>query len=174
MSYAATDTAEQRPTIVVGLGNPILGDDAVGWRVVDALEQRLAVDDSLSEAIGPIETDRLAVGGLSLMERLVGYQRALLVDADVTGSPGMIRVAPLEELNGRPAAHLDSAHDVSAMRAIEVARDLGTIVPRRILVVTVGIPMAALFGDTLSPAVAAAVEPAVDAIIVQLTSAAVT
>ena len=26
-------------TLVVGLGNPILGDDGVGWRVIDMLDQ---------------------------------------------------------------------------------------------------------------------------------------
>lgn len=173
MSFDATDTSVHGPTIVVGLGNPILGDDGVGWRVVDALEERLAIDTLLRDAIGAIETDRLAVGGLSLMERLVGYERALIVDADLTGALAAIRVAPLEEFEGRPAAHLDSAHDVSVGRAIEVARDLGSRVPRHIMVVTIGIPSAAIFGDSLSPAVAAAVGPAVDAIIDQLAATAV-
>ena len=35
MSFAAT-TECARPTLVIGLGNPILGDDGVGWRVVEA------------------------------------------------------------------------------------------------------------------------------------------
>jgi len=58
-------------TLVVGLGNPILGDDGIGWRVADAVR-----------AIKPdIEVDCLALGGLSLMERLVGYGRVIIIDS---------------------------------------------------------------------------------------------
>ena len=57
-------------TIVVGLGNPILGDDGVGWRVAQAVQ-----------ALAPeADVECQALGGLSLMERLVGYQRAIIVD----------------------------------------------------------------------------------------------
>ena len=168
MSFAATDTDEHGPTIVVGLGNPILGDDGVGWRVLDALEQRLKLDPLISATIGPIATERLAVGGLSLMERLIGYRRAIIVDAEVGGVPGSVRVADVQEVRGRVAAHLDCAHDVTVARAIEVARDLGQLVPRNVRVVTVAVPPAVSFAETLSPAVAAAVEPAVDALLDEL------
>jgi len=47
---------------VIGLGNPILGDDGVGWVVVHEIESRIG------------EVDHLSLGGLSLMERLIGYE----------------------------------------------------------------------------------------------------
>ncbi|MGZ6260732.1 MAG: hypothetical protein ACXWN5_07770, partial [Candidatus Limnocylindrales bacterium] len=59
------------PILVVGLGNPLLGDDAVGWRVVEALEARLETGAD-HDRVPSLELDRLAVGGLTLMERLVG------------------------------------------------------------------------------------------------------
>jgi len=173
MSYGVTDADDQGPTIIVGLGNPILGDDGVGWHILDALEQRLRLDPLISATIGPIATDRLAVGGLSLMERLIGYRRAIILDAEVGGVPGTVRVADVEEVRGRVAAHLDCAHDVTVARAIEVARDLGQLVPRNVRVITVAVPPPISFAETLSPAVAAAVEPAVDALIDELVLTAV-
>ena len=173
MFFAATDNEARPRTLIVGLGNPILGDDGVGWRVVDVLEQRLGIDSWAREAIGPLELDRLSVGGLTLMERLVGYERALVVDAEIGDPPGAVRVTSLGELDARPPAHLDSAHDVSLARAIELARDLGSMVPPQIVVVTIGISATAQFEESLSPAVEAAVEPAVDLILDRLTVAIV-
>ena len=66
--------------LVIGLGNPILGDDGVGWRVTEELG-RVVAERSL-----PIEVDSLAVGGLALMERMVGYDRVVVVDAIRTGA----------------------------------------------------------------------------------------
>ena len=64
--------AEPGDTLVVGLGNPILGDDGVGWRVIDELDGMDHGDASLQQA---------CVGGVSLMEIMVGYRRAIIVDA---------------------------------------------------------------------------------------------
>ena len=48
------------------------------WRV--ALRIALNGDEG-------IEVDCLAVGGLSLMERMLGYRRVILVDSIETGAP---------------------------------------------------------------------------------------
>ena len=65
--------------IVVGLGNPILGDDGVGWKVA---EEFANIDPFKSRSI---DVDYLSVGGLTLMEHMVGYQHAILIDAIQTG-----------------------------------------------------------------------------------------
>jgi hydrogenase maturation protease len=164
MCSAAT---ERRPaTLVVGLGNPILADDAVGWRIVDAFDQRLSADAGLRAVIGPVDVDRLAVGGLGLMERLVGYDRVLIADAAVDGrSVGSVWSGGPNELLRRPAEHVNSAHDVTLQRAMELASALGAEVPPNIRVVTVTVARIGEFAEALSPAVESAVEPAVDAII---------
>ena len=68
-------------TIVVGLGNPVLGDDGVGWRVADEVEGRLHAARECRTKIPDVEIERLGVGGLRLMECLTGYEAAILVDA---------------------------------------------------------------------------------------------
>ncbi len=61
--------------LVIGLGNPILGDDGVGWVVAREVETCLGASGQ------NVEVDCLALGGLSLMERMVGYQRVILIDS---------------------------------------------------------------------------------------------
>ena len=159
-------TDSRSPTLVLGLGNPILGDDGVGWRICSALEDRLAARGPVTALVGKLEIDRVAVGGLGLMERLVGYKRAVLVDAIEDGRPaGAIFVGNLEEAGTRAAAHLDSSHDTTLVRALELGDELGARLPDEISVVAVSVASVGDFGDELEPGVAAAVERAVDKIV---------
>jgi hydrogenase maturation protease len=168
MSSGAT-TELDRPTLVIGLGNPILGDDGVGWRVIEVLEDRLAVDEVARREAGPLEFDRVAVGGLSLMERLVGYDRVVLVDAILGSvSEGTVTVGSLADTACRLTGHLDSAHDAPLIEALSAGRTLGAHVPDDITVVGVGVRRVDLFDERLSAPVAAAVAPAVEAILAAL------
>jgi hydrogenase maturation protease len=114
------------------LGNPILGDDAVGWRIAETVRERLG------ESTPEIEVDCASLGGLALMERLEGYQRALLVDAIHTGKapPGTLHQLSLEDL---PSRYANSAHDVSFKQSIEMGRSLGVSLPGEIRILAVEI-----------------------------------
>jgi hydrogenase maturation protease len=159
-------TAERSSTLVLGLGNPILGDDGVGWHVVDELVRRAADEPRVREALRDVELDRLAVGGLELMERLVGYRRAVIVDAMLGGAEvGSVHALPLEQVAGRHAGHLDSAHDVTLSLALSAGRALGAQLPVEITVVGVRVRVVDEFDDRLTPEVADAIGPAVEAVL---------
>ena len=142
--------AEPGHTLVVGLGNPILGDDGVGWRVVDELDDLDHEEASLQQA---------CVGGVSLMELLVGYRRAIIVDAiiDPDAPLGSVWRKPLSEVETRVASHLDSTHDAPLPAAIEAGRAMDADLPADIEVVGIVIERGDVFGEELSDAVAAAV-----------------
>ena len=165
-SPATIDPAAQAPaTLVIGLGNPLLGDDGVGWRVVGAVE---AVSDRPDLAF-----DYLSVGGLSLMERLVGASRVILVDAVVSGRDpaGTVTVSGLPEFASRAPGHLDNAHDVSLAAALDVGRSMGAVLPDEVSVVTVEASRVHEFGAPMTPEVAAAVRVAADRVLALLETA---
>jgi hydrogenase maturation protease len=167
----SSDPGRRRPILVVGLGNPLLGDDAVGWRVVEELERRLGSTGPPPEADGrEIETDVLAVGGIGLMERLAGASRAILVDAIETGTvpPGTVGCRRLSEIPIRAATHLDGTHDMPLPAALAAGRALGAEIPDDILVVAIEACRTDVFSADLSPAVAAAVPRAVQAILTSI------
>ena len=147
--------------VVIGLGNPILGDDGVGWRVVDVVRARL------HDPAGDVRVENAALGGLALMERLVGARRAILVDAMETGvvPDGTVTCMTLDDVGCRAADHLDSAHDMSLTAAIAAGRALGADLPADVRVVAVEARHVDTFSDDLSPDVAAAVPAAVDAVL---------
>ena len=147
-------------TIIIGLGNPILGDDGVGWKVVETLRTNAYLSPH------PV-LETASLGGLSLMERMVGYQRAILVDSMETGqSPeGSVNVFPLEALTNPSASHSSAAHDTSLLTALEVGRKMKMQVPDAVTVVAIEAKNVYDFSEELSPAVAEAVPLAVQSVI---------
>jgi hydrogenase maturation protease len=141
-------------TLVVGLGNPILGDDGVGWVVAEEVKTRLTPDLS-------VDVVCLSLGGISLMEHLIDYDRAILVDAFLgEDEPGSIIVSTLDELPNYSAFHVTSVHDVSLQNAIKLGRQLGARLPEQVLVVGILARHVYDFSEELSPPVEAAVPKA--------------
>ena len=69
-----------KPNLVVGLGNPLMGDEGMGWHVID----QLTSDPRLPE-----DTD-LLWGGTDLLacaEQMEGRRRIILVDALLDTTP---------------------------------------------------------------------------------------
>lgn len=113
-----------RRTLVLGLGNPILRDDAVGLRLVAAFQKELPPDPLAS-----VEVDACCAGGLALAERAQGFDRMILVDAIRTegGTPGHWHRFTARSL--RPTLNLSNVHDVNFATAFELGRRSGMHLP---------------------------------------------
>lgn len=145
---------------MIGLGNPILGDDGVGWHIARQAQQRC-------EFPSDVDVDCLSVGGISLMEHLIGYDRAILIDSFVTNSNpiGTLLCFSLDELPNRALGHIFSAHDTTLQNALKVGKELGAQLPKDVTVIAVEAQNVYDFSEQLTPAVAAAVPGAVQAVI---------
>ena len=138
-------------TIIIGLGNPILGDDGVGWKVAEEVKRQLPPES-------PVDIQCLSLGGLGLMEHLIGYGRAILVDAFASeDQSGTIMVLKLSDLPNYSAFHTTSTHDTSLQNAIELGRSMGAQLPADVDIVGVVTNRIHDFSETLSPPVAEAV-----------------
>ena len=168
---AASQQACSPPTgtLVLGLGNPILGDDGAGWRVAEFLREKLPCQAHAPESV--LELDCAALGGIGLMERILGYDRVILIDAVQSGArpPGTVSVCRLEQLADPSVGHSTSAHDASLLTALELARVAGGRVPARIDVVGIDVAGTTSFSEQLSSAVSAAVPQAAHAVLALLT-----
>jgi hydrogenase maturation protease len=152
------ESGEPGPTLIVGLGNPILTDDGVGPLIADELRRRLAGRPDVAIVVD-------THGGLRLMERLMGHRRAIVVDAMVSGAPAgtLFDLGP----NDFPTAHSGSTHDATLPGALWVGRELGAVLPADEDLRLVGIEAEDIhtFGESCSEAVLAAVPRAVDHVI---------
>jgi hydrogenase maturation protease len=142
-------------TLVVGLGNPILGDDGIGWQIAQELQKAERIPSDVT-------IECLALGGISLMEALIGYDKAILIDAIITRQApiGSVSCYKLEDLPNLTSGHMTSAHDTSLVNALEMGRSLGAQLPGDIAVVTVESQKIYDFSEDMTPAVAAAVPQA--------------
>ena len=145
-------------TLILGLGNPLITDDSVGLRVAEELKPRLADRTD-------IEVSEDYWGGLRLMERMVGFDRAIVIDAIQTGAaPGTIhQLTP----DGIPTQRCASAHDVNLSTALEFGRQAGMRLPENRHIQLVGIEAQDIltFGERCTPSVQAAIPRAVEAVL---------
>lgn len=141
----------QMKTIVIGLGNPILGDDGVGWRVAEEVKRQLDPESD-------VDVEFLSLGGISLMEHLIGYKRVILIDSFISdAAPGSITVSNLDQLPNYSAFHITSAHDTSLQNALKLGMGLGVPLPDEVVVVGISIHPVRDFSESLSPAVSEAI-----------------
>jgi len=175
--YPTTPVSRPTSTLLIGLGNPILGDDGVGWRIVESVVTKISsdpryhthyrpVDSKLIQQNSNVEVDYLSLGGLSLMERILGYERVILVDSMETGMKpiGSVCTYSLADLPNPSAGHSASAHDTTLMTALQTAEAIGARIPDRVDVVAVEAIQTYQFTEELTEAVSEAVPEAVNAV----------
>lgn len=152
-------------TLVLGLGNPILTDDGVGIHVVRQAAARY--QPTSGDAVTFAEA---SVGGIRLLEVIAGYERLILVDAIRTpgGTAGQCYRLQVDDV--RAPLHAGSTHDLSFTGALAFGRGIGMVLPAEanILIVAVEAEDVLTFGETLTPAVAAALPDAVDQVLAAL------
>ena len=144
---------EPGATIVLGLGNPVRYDDAVGLCVAGAVQRLLDAE--------PLPGVRVATStraGLELIDLLAGASRAVIVDCLVRPNPvpGRVTRLTLDDVAG--SARLVGAHDVTIATAFEFARASGVPMPDTVDIYAIEAADIDRIEEGLSPAVAAAVD----------------
>lgn len=151
----------QPTTLILGLGNVLMTDEAVGAEVVRRLEQESASDTSLHFIDGGTLSFTLALP-------IGDCPRLIVVDAAAMGEPpGTVRVFEGEAMDRQLSTNAKTVHEVSLSDLMDIARLTDTLPARRALV---GIePEFVGWGDRLTPAVESAVPKAISRIQTLLT-----
>jgi len=153
-------------TLLLGLGNPILTDDGVGVLVVEQVRSRLPEDT-------PIDITEVSVGGLTLMETMIGYDRVILVDAyqRLDGCcPGKVHKMTLDDLRLiSPTQHSASPHDASLVTALETGRRMGLQLPQDITIFAIEVENVMEFSVNPTPSVAAVIPQVTEAVLNEIT-----
>ena len=138
---------QEASTLVLGLGNELAGDDAVGILVA---RQVRAIADA------EVDVVESSASGLALIEIFAGYERAIVVDSIFTGrdAPGSIREMGMEEV-GRVVA--PSVHQAGLPELAAVAARLGLKFPSCTHVFAVEVADPYTLGAPLSEAVSASI-----------------
>ena len=149
-------------TLVLGLGNPILSDDSVGFRVVQELKTRFNKPNlTLVES---------SASGLSLLDLITGYDKLIIVDAIKTegGEAGKIYRLGAENLGA--IRHSASPHDINLATALELGRKLGVALPQQITILAIEVVDVTTFSEKCTPEVDRAIPLAVSMVAEELDS----
>jgi len=148
-------------TLILGIGNLLMGDEGVGVRAIERLvREDWPPDVTLVDG---------GTGGFHLLEYLRVFNPVLMIDATMDGQPaGTVSVLRPTYASDFPRAL--TAHDIGLRDLVEAAALLGPLPD--ITLVTVSIADVQSMVTTLSPSVEAAL-PAVAALVRQLLMAEV-
>ncbi|QGF23102.1 hydrogenase maturation protease [Raineyella fluvialis] len=146
-------------TVVLGVGNPIMGDDGVGLALLDALREARGGGTSDAESGGVrVEYVDGGTGGMSLLPLVEEADRLLVLDAVAGPVPGTVVHLAGDQVPRMLSTKL-SPHQVGLLDVFAAARLLGRE-PSIVEVIGV-VPESVDLRLGLSPAVAAAVPEAV-------------
>jgi hydrogenase maturation protease len=134
-------------TLLLGMGNPILCDDAVGVRLAQEFKNQLSHIPDLDII------EECSVGGLNLLDLCKGYDRVIILDAfqAAGGVPGdwyCFTASALSE-----TIHLTNVHDTNLATALALGRTIGMILPElsNVLIFGVEIKENTTFSESMSP-----------------------
>ena len=137
---------KKHSTLILGIGNDILTDDAIGPKLVQELQK--AMDHTQVTFL------TAAVGGLEILELIRGYESVIIIDAIKTkdGVPGTIY--KLTPAHFKETLHLSSFHDVSFLTALDLAEKMKIPMPYQIDIIAIEIVEDLTFSNEFSPSIA--------------------
>ena len=144
--------------VIIGLGNPILTDDSIGIKVARQLLTHFYGSEK-------VDVKEIYAGGIRLLDVLVGYDRAIIIDAILTKEniPGRIHYLTPDDI--RTTRNMVCVHDMNLPTALALGSLLEMPLPSQINIW--GIEGADLesFGESLTKEVEQVVPKVVNAII---------
>ncbi len=149
------------PVAVIGIGNPLLGDDGIGVEVIKEME-KLTLP-------GYVKLYDGGVGGFTLLGLMEGHKEVIFVDAlDMGLKPGSIRELDMEQLKTLKPRLKYSLHEASLQECLPLLELLGG----DIKIVVIGIqPKRVGPGIGLSPEVKNSVSDIIEIILKRLRGA---
>lgn len=129
--------------LVLGLGNDILTDDAVGLNVVREVRRRLA-------GVDHVEVRETTEMGLALLDFIEGYRGLVLVDSIQTGKapPGHLHEIDGADLKMLPGP---TPHFLGVGETLALGRKLGMTMPERVKVLAIEVQDPFTLGTQMTP-----------------------
>jgi hydrogenase maturation protease len=152
-------TGQPARTLIIGIGNPLQGDDGLGVRATQMLEEK--------NLPAHVQVEELGTPGWGLLACLEGWPRVCVIDAVQMGQvPGTWKRLDLNEARLVTERGPVSLHETGLAESLELAGVLG-ILPGEFTLYGVE-PASIAPGEELSPAVAQVLPGLVDQIVKDL------
>jgi len=147
-------------TLVLGIGNPILSDDAIGLRVAREVKKRVTHSD--------VEVEETSVVGPYLWDIVAGYQKLIIIDSIITGKSkagSIYRLSPESLASDNLPA---TSHQLGIVDALKSGSQIGIAIPQEIVVFAIEVKDNTTFSESCSPEVEKAIPVAAEKIIKEI------
>ena len=146
-------------TLVLGIGNPILGDDGIGFHVAQELAREIKDEN--------VEVKYTSIDGFNLLDLIVGYDKVIIIDAIITKDGEVGEIYKLRPENFVRTVHLTtSLHNANLATAFEVGRKfLAEQMPGEVVVFAVEIEEVTRFTEEMTGRVMDAVPKVVNLVL---------
>jgi hydrogenase maturation protease len=136
--------------LILGLGNDILSDDAIGLRLTERLREELA-------GHAEIECRATTEMGLALLDYIGGYEAVFILDSIQTGKalPGFLHELDPGSLNRLVGS---TPHFLGVGETLALGRQLGLEMPKQVKVFAVEVQDPFTLGTRMTPVLEAALE----------------
>ncbi|MBN1126744.1 MAG: hydrogenase maturation protease [Sedimentisphaerales bacterium] len=109
-----------KETIVLGLGNPLMGDEGIGVRIVEELESACGKNFPQADFLDA------GTGGMSILHLIAGRKKAILIDCALMGEqPGTIKRFTPDQVRSQKILAHQSLHEADILNIIDLSRQLG-------------------------------------------------
>lgn len=132
--------------LIMGVGNEILSDDAIGPKLCDEIKNDTGITINKS-----IDFEKVCVGGMEMLDYIKDYDHVILIDAIKTrnGKPGDVYHYVPDDF--KETLHLSSVHDISFLTALDMGNKIGYKIPEKVDIIAVEIVEDLEFSNDFSP-----------------------
>jgi hydrogenase maturation protease len=131
-----------------------MSDDGIGLVVSEAVRERLR----------GFALERSSAGGFDVVDRILGYDRAVIIDSMVTGRYPHGTVVRIGSDSSVATFRIEHSHGIDFIKAIELARSCGAAVPSSIIIYGIEVKDPYSLGETISSEVLEKLDTIVDRI----------
>jgi hydrogenase maturation protease len=158
----AFPSVARRAPLIIGVGQPLRGDDAAGLLVARAVRER-----AVSRPRPPVRVIEHAAEGSSLLEVWEGANAVVLIDAACSGAPvgSVRRLDASAAAIAAPVLRSGSTHAFGLSEAIELGRALGRLPARVVVYAIEGIRFD--LGEEISAPLRSAIAPLAQAVLAE-------
>ncbi len=136
--------------LVLGVGNPTLGDDALGLYVARELREEISRKKLKIEVV----IEESSLDWLTIAEKMVDYDKVILIDTAVVNEEKLVGRIFKFDLKGSDERYEYSytLHNLSLQSAIKIIRRLSPEeTPEKVILILIGIIEPKEFSNRLSP-----------------------
>ncbi|RLG63321.1 hypothetical protein DRO02_06100 [archaeon] len=137
-------------TIIIGIGNPILGDDAAGLHVARILKKMIRGEN--------VTIKESSEGSFDIVEEIIGFDKAIIVDTIQSENLPKGKIVKLTPNNLKENVHLVNLHDIDMMTALKIYEEtMPEKLPREIIIYAITTDRSKAFSEKMSSEVENAV-----------------